>query len=327
MNEIEVESLTKRFGQLVAVDQISFAVERGEVFGLLGLNGAGKTTTVMMLSTLLNPTSGSATVCGYDIVRNREGVRESIGLVFEEQAVDIYLTGKENLDFHARMYHIPKKVREERVAEVLDLVRLRDSANVRVKDYSGGMVRRLEIARGMLNYPRVLFLDEPTIGLDVQTRRFLWDYVTGLNRESGMTVLLTTSFLEEADYLCSRIAIIDRGKLVATGTPQELKDSIGGGLLSLKLSQGSNEDFMKLLRGLDWGKKIEERNGSLELSVMGREVGIPELVRFARGNGFTIASISSHKPSLDDVLLHYTGRRAEEGEETTRKGKKTGMGF
>jgi ABC-2 type transport system ATP-binding protein len=198
---------------------------------------------------------------------------------------------------------------------------------VQVKDYSGGMVRRLEIARGMLNYPRVLFLDEPTIGLDVQTRRFLWDYVMGLNRESGMTVFLATSFLEEADYLCGKIAIIDRGKLVATGTPQSLKDSIGGGLVSLKLSQGSNEDFMRVLWGLDWVKQIEEHNGSLELSVMGREVGIPELVRLARGNGFAISSISAHRPSLDDVLLHYTGERAEEREETVRKGKKMGMGF
>ena len=314
MELIEVENLTKRFDSLIAVDHVSFSVEEGEVFGLLGLNGAGKTTTVMMLTTLLSPSSGFATVCGYDILKDKDEVRKCIGLVFEEQAVDINLTGKENLDFHARMYHIPKKIRQERVLKALDLVGLTDSANVQVKDYSGGMVRRLEIARGMLNYPRVLFLDEPTIGLDVQTRRFLWDYVVGLNRESGMTVLLTTSFLEEADYLCSRVAIIDQGKIVVTGTPQGLKDSIGGGLISLKLSQGSNEDFMKELQGLGRFGRIEQRDGLLELSVMGKDVGIPELVRFAKGNGFTISSISSYRPSLDDVLLHYTGRRAEGGE-------------
>lgn len=314
MKLIEAENLTKRFGSLIAVDHVSFSVEEGEVFGLLGLNGAGKTTTVMMLTTLLSPSSGFATVCGYDILKDKDEVRKCIGLVFEEQAVDINLTGKENLDFHARMYHIPKKIRQERVLKALDLVGLTDSANVQVKDYSGGMVRRLEIARGMLNYPRVLFLDEPTIGLDVQTRRFLWDYVVGLNRESGMTVLLTTSFLEEADYLCSRVAIIDQGKIVVTGTPQGLKDSIGGGLISLKLSQGSNEDFMKELQGLGRFGRIEQRDGLLELSVMGKDVGIPELVRFAKGNGFTISSISSYRPSLDDVLLHYTGRRAEGGE-------------
>ena len=314
MELIEVENLTKRFDSLIAVDHVSFSVEEGEVFGLLGLNGAGKTTTVMMLTTLLSPSSGFATVCGYDILKDKDEVRKCIGLVFEEQAVDINLTGKENLDFHARMYHIPKKIRQERVLKALDLVGLTDSANVQVKDYSGGMVRRLEIARGMLNYPRVLFLDEPTIGLDVQTRRFLWDYVVGLNRESGMTVLLTTSFLEEADYLCSRVAIIDQGKIVVTGTPQGLKDSIGGGLISLKLSQGSNEDFMKELQGLGRFGRIEQRDGLLELSVMGKDVGIPELVRFAKGNGFTISSISSYRPSLDDVLLHYTGRRDEGGE-------------
>jgi ABC-2 type transport system ATP-binding protein len=320
MSIIEVDNLTKTFKELTAVDHISFAVEQGEIFGLLGLNGAGKTTTIMMLSTLLSPTSGSATVCGYDILKNRDEIRKSIGLVFEEQAIDIYLTGRENLDFHARMYSLPKEVREERVSQALELVGLTDRRNVRVKDYSGGMVRRLEIARGMLNYPKVLFLDEPTIGLDVQTRRFLWDYVGGLNRESGMTVLLTTSYIEEADYLCNRLTIIDQGRIVVTGTPQGLKDSIGSGLISFKLSQGSNEDFMKMLQGLDWVERIEERDGSLELSVVGREVGIPELVRLARGNGFTISSISSHKPSLDDVLLHYTGKGLEEGEMPAERG-------
>jgi ABC-2 type transport system ATP-binding protein len=311
MSIIEVDNLTKKFKELTAVDHISFEVEQGEVFGLLGLNGAGKTTTILMLSTLLNPTSGSATVCGYDILRERENVRRAIGVVFEEQAVDIYLTGRENLDLYARMYSLPKEIREKRVTEVLDLVGLRESAGVRVDDYSGGMVRRLEIARGMLTYPKVLFLDEPTIGVDVQTRRLLWDYVRQVNRELNMTVFLTTSYIEEADYLCHRVVIMDQGKLVVEGTPQGLKDSIGSGLISLKLSQGSKEDFIRSLRGLDWIKGIEERDGSLELSV-GREVGIPEIVRLARGNGFAISSISSHKPSLDDVLLHYTGKRFEE---------------
>jgi ABC-2 type transport system ATP-binding protein len=319
MKAISTHDLTRVFGNLTAVDHISFDTEEGEIFGLLGLNGAGKTTTVMMLAALLSPSSGFATVCGYDVLKDKDEVRKCIGLVFEEQAVDINLTGKENLDFHARMYHIPKKIRQERVLKALDLVGLTDSASMQVKDYSGGMVRRLEIARGMLNYPRVLFLDEPTIGLDVQTRRFLWDYVMGLNRESAMTVLLTTSFLEEADYLCGRIAIIDQGKIMVTGTPQGLKDSMGGGLISLKLSQGSNEDFMKELQGLGRIERIEQRDGLLELSVMGKDMGIPELVRFARGNGFIISSISSHRPSLDDVLLHYTRRRAEGGKAPTER--------
>jgi ABC-2 type transport system ATP-binding protein len=312
MKAIEVNNLTKTFGHLVAVDHISFEVEEGEIFGLLGLNGAGKTTTILMLASLLNPDSGSATVCGYDTLKERYGVRKSIGLVFEERAVDIYLTGKQNLDFHARMYNLPKKVRQEIVASVLNTVGLAAHANVRAKDYSGGMLRRLEIARGMLTYPKVLFLDEPTIGVDVQTRRYLWDYVRKVNKESGMTVLLTTSYIEEADYLCNRVAIMDEGKLVVTGRPEELKASIGESLISLKLSQGVEEEFIRLVQVLGWVKKIEHHNAWLELSLADREIGIPEIVRLARGKGFIISSINSHKPSLNDVLLHYTGKRIEQ---------------
>jgi ABC-2 type transport system ATP-binding protein len=312
MKAIKVNNLTKAFGHLVAVDHISFEVEQGEIFGLLGLNGAGKTTTILMLASLLNPSSGSATVCGYDILKGRDGVRKSIGLVFEEQAVDIYLTGKQNLDFHARMYNLPKRVRQERIADVLNTVGLAEHANIKVKDYSGGMLRRLEIARGMLAQPKVLFLDEPTIGVDVQTRRYLWDYVKKLNKESGTTVLLTTSYIEEADYLCNRVAIMDEGRLIVTGVPEGLKTSIGKGLISLKLSQGVEEDFVRLLRGHGWIGKIERCGGRLELSLADREVGIPEVVRFARHNGFIISSINSRKPSLNDVLLHYTGKRIEE---------------
>jgi ABC-type multidrug transport system, ATPase component len=174
---IEVFNLTKNFKELTAVDGITFEVGAGEIFGLIGANGAGKTTTIMMLCTLIRPTSGSARICGYDIIKESKKVRESIGVVFEEPSIDIRLTGRENLDFHARMYHLPKKIREERVSEVLDLVELRDKEDLLVKDYSGGMQRRLEIARSLLNHPKVLFLDEPTIGLDVQTRRKMWDYV------------------------------------------------------------------------------------------------------------------------------------------------------
>jgi len=305
---IETKELSKRFGSLTAVDSITFTVNEGEIFGLVGLNGAGKTTTILMLASLLNPDSGSATVSGYDIIKEKDGVRESIGLVFEEQAVDIYLTGKQNLDFYARMYNLPKQVREERVANVLNTVGLTDHADIKVKDYSGGMLRRLEIARGMLTQPKVLLLDEPTIGVDVQTRRYLWDYVKRANKELGMTVLLATSYLEEADYLCNRVAIMDKGKLVVTGTPEDLKASIGENLISLRLSKGEKEDFISLLQSQGWVKKIEEVDGSLELSMKNREVEIPEIVRLARSNGFIITSINSHKPSLNDVLLHYIGK-------------------
>jgi len=196
MKAIEVNNLTKTFGHLVAVDHISFEVEEGEIFGFLGANGAGKTTTIMMLATARTPTSGTATVSGYDITRDGSKIRESIAVVFEELSLDVDLTGRENLDFHARMYHIPKKTREERISRALELVGLRTKQNMLVKHYSGGMQRRLEIARAMVNQPRILFLDEPTLGLDVQTRRMLWDYAKKLNRESGTTILLTTHYVE-----------------------------------------------------------------------------------------------------------------------------------
>jgi len=210
------------------------------------------------------------------------------------------------------MYNLPKKVREERIADVLNTVGLAEHANVKVNDYSGGMLRRLEIARGMLTQPKVLFLDEPTIGVDVQTRRYLWDYLRRVNKESGMTIFLATSYLEEADYLCDRVAIIDEGKLIVTGRPKELKDSIGKNLISLKLTTGLRADFIKLLQGLEYVERIEERDDLLEFSLKNGSIGIPEIVRLARGNGFTISSISSHKPSLNDVLLHYTGKKIEE---------------
>lgn len=312
MKAIGADELTKVFGNVVAVDHISFEVDEGEIFGLVGLNGAGKTTTVLMLTTLLNPDSGTATVFGHNILKEKDSVRRSVGVVFEEQAVDIYLTGKQNLDFYARMYNLPKKVREERIADVLNTVGLAEHANVKVNDYSGGMLRRLEIARGMLTQPKVLFLDEPTIGVDVQTRRYLWDYLRRVNKESGMTIFLATSYLEEADYLCDRVAIIDEGKLIVTGRPKELKDSIGKNLISLKLTTGLRADFIKLLQGLEYVERIEERDDLLEFSLKNGSIGIPEIVRLARGNGFTISSISSHKTSLNDVLLHYTGKKIEE---------------
>jgi ABC-2 type transport system ATP-binding protein len=208
MNAIIADNLTKMFGHLVAVDHISFEVEEGEIFGFLGANGAGKTSTIMMLATALNPSSGTATVCGYDIIRERDKVRESIGIVFEDLSLDVNLTARENLDFHATLYHLPKKLRDERISQALDLVELKDRQNIFVKHYSGGMQLRLEIARGMLNSPKVLFLDEPTLGLDVQTRRLLWDYAKRLNEEEGITILLNTHYVEEADYLCNRIAVL-----------------------------------------------------------------------------------------------------------------------
>ncbi len=314
MKAIEVNNLTRTFGNVVAVDHISFEVEEGEIFGFLGANGAGKTTTIMMLATALNPTSGTASVCGYDITRNRAEVRKSIAVVFEEMSLDIRLTARENLDFHARMYHLDRKARGERISGALDMVGLRSKENVLVQHYSGGMQRRLEIARGMLNYPRVLFLDEPTLGLDVQTRRMLWDHAKKLNREAGTTILLATHYVEEADYLCDRVAILEHGKIVVMDTPERLKNSIGGNLLSVRLSRGLGEDMVRLLEGVNWVRKVGHHNGWLELTIEGERTRMPELVRLARENGFAISSIRQYKPSLEAAFLHYAGKKLNEGQ-------------
>ena len=312
MKAIIADNLTKMFGHLVAVDHISFEIEEGEIFGFLGANGAGKTSTVMMLATALNISSGTATVCGYDINKDRDRVRECIGIVFQELSLDIYLTGRENMDFHARLYHLPKKVRDERISQALDLVGLKDKQNILVKNYSGGMQRRLEIARGMLSSPKILFLDEPTLGLDVQTRRLLWDYARRLNKESGTTILLNTHYIEEADYLCHRIAILEHGKIVVMDTPKALKDSLGGSVLSIKLAHETPADeFAALLSGMNWVKKISQHDGNLEISTGNGGMKIPEIVRLARNHGFIISSIAEHKPSLEDVFLHHVGKKLE----------------
>lgn len=309
---IVVDGLTKRFNEVLAVDNVSFEAEEGESFGLVGANGAGKTTTLLLLATVLNPDSGSATICGHSILRQRDEVRKSIGIVFEEMSLDIQLSGRENLDFHARMYHLPKEIREERVAEVLEVVGLRDKAEIQVKDYSGGMQRQLEIARSMLTHPRVLLLDEPTVGLDVQTRRFLWDYVRELNRQQGVTVLLATHYIEEADYLCDRVGIMDKGRIITIDTPQGLKDSIGKNVISLRLDSQSHEDSARLFGRLPWVKKLQENNGLLELTLSKEDINLADIAKLAKENGLAISSMHLRKPSLEDVFLHYAGKQFEE---------------
>jgi len=231
---IEVSGLTKVFdGSVRAVDEINFVVKGGEILGFLGPNGAGKTTTLNMLSTLLKPTSGTATVNGHDIVEEPDAVRRSIGYVFQDPTLDIELTGRENLDFHGRLYGINRSLRKQRIEEMLEVVQLTDRADNLVKTYSGGMKRRLEIARGLLHHPQVLFLDEPTLGLDPQTRRSIWEHIQRLNQEKKITIILTTHYTEEADYLCDRILIIDFGKIVALDTPDKLKAKLEGDVVSL----------------------------------------------------------------------------------------------
>jgi ABC-2 type transport system ATP-binding protein len=311
-----VENLVKIFDGFTAVDGISFTVATGELFGLLGPNGAGKTTTINMLSTLLRPTSGSATVADFDVAGARDNVRQSIGVVFQEPALDGKLTGRENLEFHTMMYGLGKAERRRRIDEVLALVELTDKAGTLVEKYSGGMKRRLEIARGLTHRPKVLFLDEPTLGLDTQTRRHIWEYIRKLNSEAGVTIILTTHYMEEADYLCGRIAIMDHGKFVALDAPDRLKDTLGGDVVSLEL-EGDAAQFLDDLGRQEWIKRSKFRGDVLSLTVEKGERRIPELVMLAQEKGVAVNCVNLHKPSLEDVFLHFTGRTIREQEANT----------
>ncbi|MCK7468617.1 MAG: ATP-binding cassette domain-containing protein [Desulfosudis oleivorans] len=313
MDAICVDGLVKTFDGFTAVDGISFTVAEGELFGLLGPNGAGKTTTINMLATLLRPTSGRASVAGFDVAADRDDVRKSIGVVFQEPALDGKLTGRENLEFHTMMYGIGKADRARRIDEVLALVELADKAGTLAEKYSGGMKRRLEIARGLTHRPKVLFLDEPTLGLDAQTRRHIWEYIRKLNREGGVTIILTTHYMEEADYLCGRIAIMDHGKFVAMDAPSRLKDTLGGDVVSLELD-GDSTAFREALGREDWIKRSKLHEGVLSLTMERGERRIPELVMLAREKGVTVNCVNLRKPSLEDVFLHFTGRTIREQE-------------
>jgi ABC-2 type transport system ATP-binding protein len=315
MEAIRVDNLTRRFNGFTAVDGLTFTVATGELFGLLGPNGAGKTTTINMLATLLKPSGGAARVAGHDVAQARDDVRKSIGIVFQEPALDTRLTGRENLAFHAMMYGIGREARKERLAEVLRLVELEDRADVLVEKYSGGMKRRLEIARGLIQRPRVLFLDEPTLGLDAQTRRRIWDYIKALNRETGVTIILTTHYMEEADYLCERVAIMDAGRFVALDTPGKLKDVLGGDVVTLEI-EGDAGPFVDRLKAFDWVRNLALRDGVLNLTTELGERRIPELVSEAQRSGLRVSCVNLRKPSLEDVFLHFTGRTIREEEAT-----------
>lgn len=311
MDAIRVDNLTRQFNGFTAVDRISFTVQTGELFGLLGPNGAGKTTTINMLATLLKPTSGSAEVAGYNVALHRDDVRRSIGVVFQDPALDTKLTGKENLEFHAMMYGLSRDERKSRLADVLRLVELEEKADVLVEKYSGGMKRRLEIARGLIHWPKVLFLDEPTLGLDAQTRRRIWDYIKKLNKDRGVTIILTTHYMEEADYLCDRVAIMDFGNFVALDTPAQLKDILGGDVVSMEL-EGDTAALLNQLKTLAWVKMTKSHDGFLSLTMEKGERRIPELITEAHKAGVSVTCVHLRKPSLEDVFLHFTGRTIRE---------------
>lgn len=308
---IHVDHLTRKFNDLVAVNDISFEIGKGEIFGLLGPNGAGKTTTLAMLSTMLKPTSGSAMVNGMDIEHDEDGVRKSIGIVFQDQSLDEELTAWENMDFHGRLYRIPGEIRNQRITELLNLVELEDRKDDIVKTFSGGMRRRLEIARGLLHRPAVMFLDEPTLGLDPQTRNHLWQYIATLNKEHGITIILTTHYMEEADRLCNRIAIIDHGKIIALDTPANLKDGIGGDVVTIKSSDPS---AIASALNEPWVSRIEQHNGLVTISLKNAEQHVSSIVTLLNRNEIAIESISIHKPTLEDVFLSFTGKTIREEE-------------
>jgi ABC-2 type transport system ATP-binding protein len=297
-----------RFGNTLALDDMSLTIPRGELFGLLGPNGAGKTTLISILATMLPATSGKAEVCGFDVSEEQENVRQSIGIVFQDPSLDEELTGAENLDLHGRLYGLPKEFRNRRIQEVLELVDLVERGCDRVKTYSGGMRRRLEIARGLMHIPRLLFLDEPTLGLDPQTRRRIWDYIRNLKQEEGATIILTTHYMDEADNLCDRIAIIDNGRIVALGSPSDLKASMGGDLVELVLNEPV-ESFTEELRSHPNFTKVETNSDSIRLSSTQGGSSIPLIFKIASDHKAEVASVSVRTPNLEDVFLKLTGRR------------------
>jgi ABC-2 type transport system ATP-binding protein len=323
MPAISIENLVKVFNGLRAVDGISFEVKEGELFGLLGPNGAGKTTTLNILATLIRPTSGKAFVSGFDVLKERDKVRKSIGMVFQEPALDNYLTGRENLEFHGMMYGLSRREARERVKEALKLVDLENFADKLVETYSGGMKRRLEIARSLVHQPKILFLDEPTLGLDAQTRRRIWEYIKKLNEEKRVTIILTTHYMEEADFLAKRVAIIDYGKIVALDTPENLKNILGGDVISVEVD--NPENAQKVFEKLSWVKKINHENGIFYLQVEKGEEKIPLLIKIdEKEAGFKIKSINLRKPTLEDVFLHFTGRTIREREASQTEKMKEG---
>lgn len=312
---IVARGLTKVYGRLVAVDHVDLDVGEGEVFALLGPNGAGKTTTVGMLTTLLRPTEGTAIVGGYDVVREPDMVRRVIGVVPQEYTADEDLSGWENLMFMASLYGIPRDEARRRAAELLEMVELSRFARVKVESYSGGMRRRLELAMGLINSPRILFLDEPTLGLDVQTRAAIWSYIRRLKDEYGMTILFTTHYMEEADLYATRIAIMDRGRIVKVGTPRELKDSIGGDVVTLNVDNMAAAKEVLRSAGID----AREYDGSLVFKLRDASTALPEILRALMGSGIQVRRMEVSEPTMDEVYLEYTGRRLRDAQASSEE--------
>jgi len=304
---IETKNITKEFSDFRAVNSINLKVPRNTVYGILGPNGAGKSTLISMLCTIQSPTSGTAIVNGYDILKEANSVRKSIGIVFQTRALDDILTGREHLEMHAALYGVPKDIRQERIEDVLELIALGKKIDEYTKNYSGGMKRRLEIGRGLVHHPKLLFLDEPTLGLDIQTRESIWNYIEHLKCSIDITILLTTHYLEEADSLCDEIAIIDKGEIIKTGSPKHLKSELKADTITIVSSEVKKIE--ELMKNQAFIQESRVNNNEIKLSVEKGENLIPKIVKITETQNINIKSIELKHPSLEEVFIKYTGRK------------------
>ena len=319
MHAIKVDLLSKRFQKFKALDNISFQIEEGEIFGFLGPNGAGKSTTMMILTTLLKPTSGNASVHGFDVVTQAKKVRENIGFVQQEIGVDEYLTGRENLIFQSRISQMPKEKVQSRIDEVISLVELEEKQNEAAITYSGGMRKRLDIACGLLHRPKVLFLDEPTVGLDIQTRRKIWEYIRKIHKEFDMTLFVSTHYMEEADKLCDRVGIIDYGKIQVIDTPEIMKNAMGSDMISFSLIDGiaKQDELINRIKQIEFVNQVTRKQGEITIKSSQCSEVIPKIFQTTSEMNIEIDSLSLNKPTLDDVFISYTGHNLRD--DTTQK--------
>jgi len=319
MYAIKVDSLSKHFQKFKAVNSISFQIEQGEIFGFLGPNGAGKSTTMMILTTLLKPTSGNASVQGFDVVTQAKKVRENIGFVQQEIGVDEYLTGRENLIFQSRISQMPKEKVQSRIDEVISLVELEEKQNEAAITYSGGMRKRLDIACGLIHRPKVLFLDEPTVGLDIQTRRKIWEYIRKIHKEFDMTLFVSTHYMEEADKLCDRVGIIDYGKIQVIDTPEIMKNAMGSDMISFSLIDGiaKQDELINRIKQIEFVNQVTRKQGEITIKSSQCSEVIPKIFQTTSEMNIEIDSLSLNKPTLDDVFISYTGHNLRD--DTTQK--------
>ena len=309
MNAIEINSLTKKFKKSVAIDNISLNVEEGEIFGFLGPNGAGKSTTMMILTTLLKPTSGNASVCGFDVVTNPSKVRQNIGFVQQEIGIDEYLTARENLQFQCKISQIPKEHTKKRIEEILDLVELTEKQDDQSITFSGGMRKRLDIACGLIHRPKVLFLDEPTVGLDIQTRRKIWEYIRKIHKEFGMTIFVSTHYMEEADNLCDRVGIIDYGKIQIVDTPESMKNKLETDMVTFSVmpDEVKKKKFIEKMNMINLIKNVKIHENEIIVQSSNSTQLIPKIFQISSEIGIDIDSFVLNKPTLDDVFISHTG--------------------